>query len=192
MENEKNGAKKPCKPETSSLWADSLPEMRCAWGGVTISSKGYGHSYLYLPEQKKAPHLRAKNMAVADIEPLFVNCLKNEILNGKLIKNTADAILQACKDDGVGKANAIRPEISATGKKIENLMHTLEDGLDNDMVRNRIIGHQAHLKILRDRPVAAQPAPTVTCEKLIEKLSRDRNLLLSDPLISGRRFGNVL
>lgn len=183
MENEKNKCNKS-RVNREYLLSGLIRCRKCggAWGGVTtISSKGYEHSYYTCLNKRRLHTCDAKNMAAADIEPLVVNCLKNEILNGDLIESTADAILQACKDDGADNTDAIKREISATEKKIENLLHTLEDGFDNDMVRNRIIGHQAHLKILHDRLAAAQPAPTITREELIQELYRDRELLLADP-----------
>lgn len=110
-----------------------------------------------------------------------------------MIEKTADAILHACKDDGADDAESIKREISAAENKVANLMHTLETGFDSDSVRERVTGHEAYLKILRDRLAAAHPAPMLTRDELIAELSHDR-CCFSRPtrVTSDRSFKNIL
>lgn len=88
--------------------------------------------------------------------------------------------MQACKDDGTDDVESIKREITSTESKVKNLMRTLETGLDSDAVRERLVGHEAHIKILRERLASARPVPMLNREELIAELSRDQAALASD------------
>ena len=183
MENEKNRCNKS-RTNRQYLLSGLIRCRKCggAWGGVTTTNKkGIEYSFYTCLNKKRLHTCDAKNIAAADIEPLVVNCITEKILNGNLVEKTADAVLQACKDDGAEDAESIRREISSVEKKVSNLMHTLETGFDSDSVRERVAGHEAHLKILRERLASARPSPMLTRDELIAELSRDRSALAADP-----------
>lgn len=153
-----------------------------AFGGVTTTNKkGYEYSFYTCLNKKRLRSCDAKNIAVNEIEPLVVLTIKDKILNGDLIEQTADAILAACADDGADDLALMKKSISEIDAKVDNLMHALETGLDSDSVRSRITELESHKKILEERMKSIVPMDRLTKEELVEKLSEDKERLISDP-----------
>ena len=151
-------------------------------GVTTTNKKGYEYKFYCCANKKRLHTCDAKNIAANDIEPLVVNLIKNEILNGEIIEKTADAILVAsAAHSDEASADSLKKEIAGLNTKISNLLRSLEDGLDSSIVRERLIENEARKKILEQKLKEIIPRPPVSREFLIKELRADVERVQDDP-----------
>lgn len=151
-------------------------------GVTTINKKDHEYKFYSCANKKRLHTCDCKNIAANDIEPLVTILLKDELLNGTIIEETADAILAArASHDGKESANSLKKEISVLNSKIDNLMRSLENGLDSETVRNRLLEYEARKKVLSNQLKDVIPLSPVSRKDLIDELSSDSDRLRKDP-----------
>lgn len=151
-------------------------------GVTTINKKGHEYKFYSCATKKRLHTCDAKNIAANDIEPLVVNLIKNEILNGDMIAKTADAILAAsASHSDQDSSGSLKRELAGINSKITNLMRSIEDGLDSSSIRERIIENETRKKILEQKLKEIIPMPPVSREFLIKELRADVERIQDDP-----------
>lgn len=151
-------------------------------GVTTINTKGYEHSY-YTCIGKRQKHIcKAKNLPAVAIETLVVALLSKSVLDGSMIEAAADSMIAVAQRAAGGSAvAALKREQAKKQQQAQNLLKVLLDGMDSDIVRDKLSLLEAEIKALGAQIAAAVPAQAVTREELVTELARDSKALLDDP-----------
>lgn len=182
---EKNKHNKLNKGYRDYLLSGLLCCAKCggAFTGVTtINKKGIEYKFYSCCTKKRLRTCDAKNIAANDIEPLVVNLVKNELLNGEMIEMTADAIIAASEaHNKLDNTESLKKEIVSLNGKIFNLMKVLADGFDSDSVRENIKDFEARKKILEQKLREIIPPTPIDRKFLLKELRKDVEKLQNDP-----------
>ena len=162
--------------------------LRCGYCGhsligvTTTNTKGYEHSY-YTCVGKRQKHIcKAKNLPAVAIETLVMQLLRKSVLDGSIVEAAADSmIVVAQRSAGGNGVAALKREQAKKQQQAQNLLKVLLDGMDSDIVRDKLSLLEAEIKALGAQIAAAAPAETVTREELVAELARDSKALLDDP-----------
>ncbi|MFV0413732.1 MAG: recombinase family protein [Oscillospiraceae bacterium] len=155
-----------------------------AWIGVTTTNKkGYEYSFYTCGNKYRTRTCKAKNLPAVEIETVIRGLMRNSVLDGTMIEDTADAILAAG-----GKRNRpadeafIKNEIAEIERKLENGKNfILNGGQGLETMHAAMCELETKKRLLEEKLKALKPKAAVTREYLIKELSRDIDALKEDP-----------
>ncbi len=152
-----------------------------AFVGSTTIKDEYEYKFYTCIGKKRAHICDAKNIAANEIEPLVVQLVKRDLLNGDMIERTADAIMSVVSDNTDNSIDEYKKDLTDTNVKIGNLMRSLETGIDSQAVRDRLAELESRRGILKDRiKEMSASAPVVSRDALIKQLSVDAKRVVED------------
>lgn len=155
-----------------------------AWIGVTTTNKkGAEYSFYACGDKYRTRTCKAKNLPAVEIETVIRGLLRNSILDGTMIEDTADAILEAgARRNKAADEGFVRDELAEVERKLKNALDfILNGGQGLQTVHNAISELETKKRLLEAKLAAMQPKATVTREYLIKELSRDIAALEANP-----------
>ncbi len=163
--------------------------LRCAkcggaFVGVTTTNKkknNYEYRFYTCANKRRLRNCDCKNIVADELETFVVMMMRADILNEKMLEETAELIVGQVNQDSPDKRKAaIDKEIAAINVKINNLFRSIETGFDSDLVRDRIRYNQDQIKKLEEQKERISPYTLVDKERLMKELRKDAMRLKED------------
>lgn len=183
MENNKKNITNKSSSNREYLLAGLLRCAKCGGtfvGVTTTNKKGIEYKFYSCGNKKRLHNCDAKNIAANDIEPLLVNMLKHALTNGRIIENTADMILQS-RDGRNSQLVKLDQELLSIEQKIENIIKSLEDGLDSSSLRTRLIENEQKKKALETQIKGLKGVQAVNRDDIIAAMREDAQRAIDEP-----------
>lgn len=180
IDNKHNNMNKSrCKREY--LLSGILKCKKCGGAMVGVTNrnqKGYEYKFYTCANKKRLRNCDCKNIAADEIETLIVSILKDNLLNKNMVEATADAILETFSSSNTESKETINEEIKSLSLKINNILSSIENGLDSDTARARLADLEARRKILLDQEANTKTRPIIDRATLIKQLNEDVTKLM--------------